>query len=319
MTPLYEIVALGTSDGEREGCAAALGEFDGVHIGHRALLDAAVAAARGRSMTSAAVMFASPLPTKGERALLCPRDEKLRRIARCGVDRAVLLDFNSVRGMTPEGFVGFLSGELNIRLALCGGNYRFGAGACGDAATLRSLMRARGGDAEIIPPVMYRGREVSSSLIRACLAGGKMEAVAGMLGRAYTLCGEIRHGQGIGHTLGTPTVNITPPPGCELPRKGVYFSRCVIGEKTFNGVTNLGTHPTVGGEDVVCETYLLNYRGGGLYGRTASVSLLEFRRDETRFCDTSALSAAITADIAAAEEYFTLPEHNKEYTGGDAL
>ena len=284
---------------------AALGFFDGVHIGHRLLLRRAVELAAARSLTPAVFTFSDDARTfKPDAARLTDFSEKLELFRAAGIKRVYAADFPDLSGLSPERFVSeVLIGQLNVSVAVCGFNFRFGARAAGDSEALVRLMRKEGGDAEVIAPAILDGTVVSSSAIRAVLSEGDVVRAEKMLGRPFSFSGAVEHGRGYGRTEGIPTVNLPIPPHLAVPRRGVYRSRV-----TFDGmpagcpaVSNVGTRPTFGENEINCESYLLDYEGGDLYGRAVRVELLGFLRDERRFDTPEELYRQIERDIAAAK------------------
>ena len=283
---------------------AALGFFDGVHIGHRRLLERVTEIAAAGGLIPAVFTFSDDaLSFKPDAARLTDFPKKLDLFREAGIKRVYAADFPDLSGLSPERFVSdVLIGQLNVSVAVCGFNFRFGARAAGDSETLVRLMREAGGDAEVIDPTVLDGTVVSSSAIRALLADGDVERARRMLGRPYSFTGEEEHGRGYGRTEGIPTVNLPIPPHLAVPRRGVYRSRVVLGgEESYPAVSNVGVRPTFGGTTVNCESYLIDYTGGDLYGREARVELLGFLRDERRFDTPEELYRQIERDVAAAK------------------
>ena len=281
---------------------AALGFFDGVHIGHRRLLDRATEIAASNSLIPSVFTFSDDaLSFKPDAARLTDFSEKAELFRLAGIERVYAADFPDLSGHSPERFVReILVGQLNVSVAVCGFNFRFGAGAAGDSDALVRLMRDLGRDAEVIAPAILDGAVVSSSAVRAALAEGKVELAERMLGRPFSLSGRVEHGRGYGHTEGIPTVNLPVAPHLAVPRRGVYRSRVVIDGAGYPAVSNVGTRPTFGGTGVNCESYLLDYHGDDLYGRDVRVELLGFLRDEKKFDTPEDLYRQIALDIAAA-------------------
>ena len=281
---------------------AALGFFDGVHIGHRRLLDRVAEIARTRGLIPSVFTFSDDARTfKPDAARLTDFSEKLELFRAAGIERVYAADFPALAGLSPERFVReILIGRLNVSVAVCGFNFRFGARAAGDSEALVRLMREAGGEAEVIAPTLLDGTVVSSSAVRASLADGDVGRAARMLGRPYTLAGTVEHGRGYGHTEGVPTVNLPIPPHLAVPRRGVYRSRVLVDGEAYPAVSNVGTRPTFGGNEVNCESYLIDYPGNDLYGRTVTVELLGFLRDEKKFGTPEELYRQIERDVALA-------------------
>ena len=280
---------------------AALGDFDGVHAGHRAVLEKAASLARKQGVASAAWYFSdSP---KGGAPSLTDACEKRSQIAECGIDLALTESFSRVKDLSPEEFVAGYLVPLGCVGAVCGFNFRFGKGASGDAALLEKLCDKAGLAFSVVPPVMWEGEAVSSTRIREAVAAGDVSSAAKMLGRRFSVSGRVEHGRTLGRTLGFPTVNMEFAPGRARPRSGVYYTYTNIDGTLYPSVSNAGCRPTVGGRTVRLETHILGYTGD-LYGRTLTVEFIEFRRPETAFGSISELEEAIMADRAAAEEFF---------------
>ena len=281
---------------------AALGFFDGVHIGHRRLLDRVAETAASRGLIPSVFTFSDDaIAFKPDAARLTDFSEKLELFRAAGIERVYAADFPALSGLSPEKFVSqILIGCLNVSVAVCGFNFRFGARAAGDSEALVRLMRAAGGEAEVIASTLLDGAVVSSSAIRSALAMGDVDLANRMLGRPYALSGVVEHGRGYGHTEGIPTVNLPLAPHLAIPRKGVYRSRVTVDCTGYPAVSNVGTRPTFGGDAVNCESYLLDYDGADLYGKTVSVELLAFLRDEKKFDTPEELYRQIERDIALA-------------------
>ena len=293
----------GCSPAEPGRTVAALGFFDGVHIGHRRLLDRAAEIAASRGLIPSVFTFSDDALTfKPDAERLTDFSEKLELFRAAGIERVYAADFPALAGLSPERFVKeILIGRLNVSVAVCGFNFRFGARAAGDSDALVRLMREAGGEAEVIAPTLLDGVVVSSSAIRAALSAGDVDLASRMLNRPYALTGAVEHGRGYGHTEGIPTVNLPLAPHLAVPRLGVYRSRVVIDGIGYPAVSNVGTRPTFGGNGINCESYLLDYHGAELYGKTASVQLLGFLRDEKKFDSPEELYRQIEHDIAAAK------------------
>ena len=285
-----------------EGTAVALGFFDGVHLGHRAVIGAC--AAQAPKLRTAALTFAeNPLKALG---MPCPpyltdNPRKARLISQAGIADVIFEDFCSVRDLSPEDFVqNILRDKLNAKKVFCGFNYRFGKNGAGSADTLKTLCSVYGIEAFTVLPV-YAGEEMASSTrVRELISAGDIKGANALLGYAYGISGRIDSGNHIGTAMGFPTVNIPIPEGAAVPRFGVYASRLTIDGEVYRGATNIGVHPTVGeSASPLCETFILGYEGGGLYGKDALCELLSFVRGEKRFGSLEELKAQIAEDCKA--------------------
>ncbi len=285
-----------------------LGNFDGVHIAHRALLAEGRALAGRLRVPCGVFCFLRPsvdyLPRDGVTApghLTTLRD-KLALFAAAGCDFVVLCDFLDVRGLSPDAFIHLLRGECGAVGVACGYNFRFGHRAAGRAEELVAAFGAK--KVAILPEMVAHGGTVSASRIRECLARGEAATAAALLGRPYALTATVTHGKRLGRTIGFPTANQYFPREALIPAHGVYAALCHTPDgHTYPGVANVGCHPTVDTHARVnCETYLLDY-AGDLYGQTLRIEFLYFLRPEERFSDLDALTAAIRRDAEAARAY----------------
>ena len=294
--------------------ALALGNFDGVHEGHRQLLYAAREAARSIPGCLAGVWTFTSLAKAGmDTPTLTTTEEKLRQFADAGLDFAILEDFSAVRNLSPEQFVReYLVDKLGCAAVVCGFNFRFGYRGAGCPADLQRLLKEFNIPLTVVDPVTCDGAVVSSTRTRSAVADGDMETAAALLGRPFSVCLPVRHGKKLGRKLGLPTINQDFPAGHIVPRHGIYVCLCTVGEETRLGVTNVGIRPSVDSDGRVnCETHLIDY-DGDLYGEVVCVQFLTRIRDEMRFDSLDELRAAIEADIRFAREYFSAhPFHER--------
>lgn len=298
------------SESDRVSCA--LGNFDGVHLGHRVLLR--IAAEKKNATKSAVWTFSEPSSrTTSGISLLTDPEERLAIFRALGIDLVFMTDFASVRGIDKETFAKeILYEKCHVRTAVCGFNFRYGAGASGNADTLKTSLAALGADVEIVPQFMLKGETVSSTEIRAALSLGNVEKAAEMLSRPYALEAVVLHGKKLGRTLGFPTANQTFPQRRAVPRFGVYAVRMTVDGKIYHGVANVGVRPTVERTDAVnCETYLLDFRGD-LYGKTVKTEFLHFLREEQRFESVAALKTAVDHNILQAKAYFEAQKERRQ-------
>lgn len=275
----------------------AVGFFDGVHIGHRALLCETVRLAREIGAVPALFTF-DVLPCK-EGAPLSSLKERLSLFEACGIEAVFISRFEDVASLSPRKFVEDILKKLcGARAAVCGYNFRFGKNAVGTASDLLSLLP----QSRVLDALKKNGVPVSSSRIRALLAEGKVEEAKELLGAPYTLCATVEHGKALGRTLGFPTVNMRP--GELLPKDGVYETRVRVGDALYAGVTDIGHRPTVeGAGERRMETHLIGYTGN-LYGQALSVSFVRRMRDELTFESPEALALRLRTDAEEAERNF---------------
>ncbi len=281
--------------------ACAIGNFDGVHIGHRKLIEAVADYCRAHSGTKCAV-FTFDSNTSGA-PFIVSHEEKLKIFAECGAEIAVTVPFDEVRDMSCETFVSqVLVGTLNVACAFCGFNFRFGKMGAGNGETLASLMESHGRSAAILPPVNLGGEPVSSTRIRAALAEGDMSLANSLLGRNFGFVSEVLHGKALGATLGFPTANQRIAHGAAVPRHGVYASLCIIDGKKYPAVSNIGVRPSIDSHgEANCETNIIGF-SGDLYGNEIAVYPLAFIRPERRFSGVAELTAEVMKNRAQAEE-----------------
>ncbi|MCS6782804.1 MAG: bifunctional riboflavin kinase/FAD synthetase [Gloeomargarita sp. SKYBB_i_bin120] len=297
--------------------AIALGNFDGLHRGHQAV----IAPILHHPDTWATVVTFQPHPVEyfsGQpRALLTPLPEKQAILERWGVQQLVLLTFDrELAQMTPAAFVQeVLHQQLQARWVSVGADFCFGRGRQGNAQLLQELGEPLGIRVTIVPEQTLDGERISSSRIRERLLQGQVEAVERLLGRPYALIGEVVPGRSLGHRIGFPTANLQLPARKFLPRQGVYCVQVWTADGTHPrpGVMNLGYRPTVDGQTLTAEVHLLRWRGD-LYGQTLQVELRHFLRPEQKFPSLEALQAQIQRDCQAATEYFQLPLEQLEPT-----
>ena len=295
----------------------ALGFFDGVHLGHQALLRRAMERSRERGLTPAMVTFdRSPrefvtgLPVP----LLTTAAERRRTAAALfpGMEVVVVPFDRAMMTMPWEDFVVMLAETYRARWLVAGHDFRFGHKNSGTAALLREKAAALGIGCDIIPAVQLEGVTVSSTHIRALLERGEAEEAARFLGRPFAISGLVRHGKRLGSSrLGAPTVNLIPDPRQLVPAFGVYAARVTVDGAARPAVTNVGVRPTVDTDGgVTVESHLLEPIGE-LYGADCRVEFLKMLRPEMRFAGLEALRAQIARDAGAARAFFCAAE-NKE-------
>lgn len=283
-------------------CAVVLGNFDGVHAGHRSLIALGAARAKERALPLVALTFL-PESLPHPPALLTDKEERETLLLAAGVDEVVFLPFPAVCTMSPEDFVReVLIARFDAVITVAGFNYRFGYRAAGDTDTLRSLLVAAGREAIVADAVLYGGVPVSSSRIREALAEGDIDAARAMLLRPVVWSLPVLHGKALGRTLGFPTVNQIPPAGRALPRRGVWVSEATVGDVRYLSLTNVGVRPTVEqGGPVDFETWIKGY-SGSLYGEVLPVEFKRFLRGERHFSSMEELKKQIEVDKNAISQ-----------------
>ena len=290
-------------------CALAIGNFDGVHIGHQVLIRESVQFAAQKHITPAVLTF-DPHPTAvvaPDRMpqMICTLDQRLKLLRRFGAERILVLPFTSeLARLSPEEFVvQVLSGVLQTRGVFVGDNFRFGYKQAGTPDVLRSLGEKYSFATEFIHPVRYRNEVVSSSSIRTYLSSGNVARAGRLLGHCFTLEGPVIGGHGIGSKQTVPTLNLRPVQNQVSPR-GVYITETTDRTgRCWPSITNVGVRPTFGGEELTIETYLL----AALTGTSPEWIQVQFRRfvrPERRFPDPAALIEQILKDVAQARKYW---------------
>lgn len=294
-----------------DGCVATIGNFDGLHLGHRRILaslkEAAVAASR-----PTLVMVFEPQPKEffapdSAPPRLANFREKFLDLRDAGVDYLLCLPFNeALRSMTAETFIRhILVDTLKVRHLIVGDDFRFGCDRSGDYQALENAGHICGFAVQDTPTHVIDHERVSSTRVRRELAENDLVSVAGLLGRPYRMCGRIGYGRQLGRTLDTPTANVLIKRR-RLPLSGVFAVHAVHEEsgEEYIGVANLGVKPTVAGTpEPSLEVHLFSFRGD-LYGQHLDVELLHHIRDEKKFSGLDELRAAINADKKAAQQYF---------------
>ena len=294
----------------------ALGFFDGVHLGHAALLRRTVEAAAQRGVTPAVFTFDRP-PKEVVTGVPCPlinsaedRRELVRRLY--GIQEVIMVPFDREM-MTPpwDKFVtDILVGRYHAVHLVAGHDHHFGHKNQGSPELLQEKCAELGLGCDIIPKVEVGGITVSSTYIRRLVELGQISRANRFLGHPHTLTGSVRHGRGIGSSRLYPTANLIIPPHVLVPSHGVYVTRATLPEgASYAAVTNVGTRPTVNnGTDITVEACLLDFEGD-LYGKTLRLEFFEHLRDEVRFDSLDALKAQIAADAEATRQYFAAADH----------
>jgi len=282
----------------------ALGNFDGVHLGHRVVLARAGEEARRRGgVVVAATFWPHPRSVIGRGeppGLLTTLEMRREELLRAGADEVRVIPFDhALSKKSPREFVeDVLIGDLGATSVVVGENFRFGYKASGDVGDLARIMGQHGGDAHAVE-VRGNGEEISSTRIRALLARGEVADAAELLGRPYAVRGEVVVGDRRGRTIGFPTANVVPDPAVVVPERGVYACVVRVGEKDHAACTNVGVAPTFERGESKIEAYLLDF-DGDLYGRIVEVRFLSWIRGEKRFSGLEELKEQIGRDVQTA-------------------
>ena len=284
--------------------AIALGCFDGVHIGHRALLKEVIEDKNG--LISAIWTFTEPLT----KPYIEKVEDRIRLCASYGVRYAICESFERFKNMTPAEFLNYLVNDLCVAKIVCGDDFRFGKDREGDAELLKSECERLGIELKIVPPVYAdidgKNEKVSSTLIRTLITEGHPEKAAELLGRPFTVSGVVVSGNNLGRTIQVPTLNQRFEKCRIVPKHGVYATTCTVGGKSYPSVTNVGTRPTVvaGSHEENCETHIIDEKLD-LYGEIAAVNFHAYIRPETKFPSLTELREQIANDIEYSKNYFS--------------
>ncbi len=289
--------------------AVTVGVFDGVHLGHRHLIETLLARAAERSL-AACVVTLHPDPVQVLRpdvrvAYVSSLEERVELLGATGVDAVAPLTFTSeVAELSATDFLRMLHETLDMHFMLMGPDHAFGRGREGTPARVTEIGEELGFDVEVLPlPLEGTSGAVSATAVRRALAEGEMELAGRLLGRPYAVRGPVVKGHERGRTIGFPTANIAVTPDRALPAYGVYVTRARLGDRVFASATNVGINPTFDDKRPSVETYILDFEGD-LYGRELRIEVLHRLRGEVKFDGIPALTAAIAADVQATRDYF---------------
>jgi riboflavin kinase/FMN adenylyltransferase len=287
--------------GEQRPAVLTIGNFDGVHRGHRALIDTLVADARGRNGEAVVITF-DPHP----RCVLdpdnCPQqittlDEKRDLIAAAGVDRMVVLEFTpELSRWSAEHFCEQLLASFPLARLVVGGDFALGHNRRGDIPFLRDFGAAHGFDVETVEALEEGGEVISSSRVRAALVAGDLERANRLLSYPYFIDGWVEHGEKVGHRIGYPTANLAVTPGKCLPARGVYAMWVKARGEWHMAATNVGYRPTFGGDRLTVEAFLLDF-SGDLYRQRVRAAFVARLREERRYPGVEELVAQIALDV----------------------
>lgn len=294
------------------GSTVALGYFDGVHCGHRAVLGAAVRCAEQRGLTAAAFTFELPGKNSLKGGQILSLQQKHARIAEIGIQEYLEPPFAQFCALSPENFVQKVLVECyHAKAVFCGDNFTFGAKAAGDVPMLRQLCAPLGIEVNIVPMAQYEGQTVSSTRIRAALESGDIARANAMLGKPYCIDWAVSHGKGIGSgKLGTPTINQNYPPQALQPCAGVYLTRIFLNDRWYPAATGIGRRPTVDSSSdaaVTCETYVPDF-SGNVYGQSPVLEFHQYLCPVRKFNSMQELADLIHHAAQKSKEYFAAQE-----------
>lgn len=292
----------------------ALGFFDGVHLGHQALLRQCQRLAGQARCGAGVVTFASHPDTlvlgNTPRLINSSRDREWLLKKQFHMDRVVTLPFDeAMHTMAWDDFLAMLQREYDAAGFVCGEDFRFGSRGAGDAEMLRAYCEGKGLASAVVPEQVLDGVRVSSTYIRKQIETGDMATAVRFLGHPYVLSGRVIHGHQLGRKLGIPTANLTVPEGLAVPKFGVYAGVCRVDGQFHPTVTNIGTRPTVDGTGVTVEPWILDYTGD-LYDREITLEFFRFLRPEQKFPNLEELKAAIRRDAEETRKLFKQGSHS---------
>ena len=284
----------------------ALGFFDGVHLGHRALLNECRRLARETGREAGAVTFSSHPDALvfGTAPVLINTPADRERLLRRSLDRVITLPFDEKMHTTGwEDFLDLLRRDYAAAGFVCGDDFRFGSRGAGNGTLLTDYCRRENLPCAVVPEQSVHGTRVSSTHIRALLEQGQMEEANAFLGHPHILTGTVVHGHQLGRTLGIPTANLSLPAGLAVPKFGVYACLVELEGERYPAVTNIGTRPTVHGSGITVEPWILSYQGD-LYGREITLEFHKFLRPERKFPTLEALQEEIHHNAEQTLRFF---------------
>ena len=291
----------------KERTIYALGFFDGVHLGHQALLAACKALAKQENCAAGVITFDShpdTLVLGKTPALLNTAEDRARLLKTFGIQNVIALPFDKAMMEMPwQDFFRLLMETYHAAGIVCGNDFRFGHRGEGNAALLRTACEKENIPCAVVPEQAVNGIRVSSTHIRTLLESGDTETAVKFLGHPHILTGTVISGRKLGRTIGIPTANLALPEGLLIPRLGVYACLAIIDGKKHMAVTNIGTRPTVEGHHITIEPWILDF-DGDLYGKQLTLEFHKFLRPERKFPDLAALQAEIRKNGEETRNFF---------------
>ncbi len=282
--------------------AVALGIFDGVHLGHQAVIKKALYFQKNAYKSGVLTFDLTSVKTKGDKKFLQKNSQRSAIFKKMGVDFEEVLDLEEIKNLSPEDFFQLiLVNKLNASVIVCGENFHFGKGGKADVNYLEMLAKKHKIACKIIPFVTFDGMNISSTKICELIKKGEIKLANKMLGYNYFFQDVVQNGKKIGRTLNFPTINQFLSGNCVVPKFGVYASLTYYGEKCYKSITNIGVKPTISDENnVSVETYIIDFNKD-IYGEEITVSLTDFIRNERKFASLEELKAQIEQDIKICE------------------
>ena len=293
-----------------EPSVVTLGKFDGLHLGHRYLMEELE---KGKALGLKSVVFTFDIPPRAflqeEYRVLSTNEEKVQIFEEAGVDVLIECPFTEeFRSLSPRAFLEMLTEKICVRRIVAGTDFCFGYKRSGSYRELKQYASEMGYEAVIVEKMQYRGSDISSTRIRECISRGDMEEANRLLGYEYFVSAPVLHGNALGRTIGFPTANQIPPGEKLLPPNGVYAVHAVMNGRTYCGVCNIGRKPTVGDNyPVGIETFLFDFHGD-IYDREIRVSFVKYIRPEKKFASVEELAAQIERDKETCRVLFGIQE-----------
>ncbi|HHW48609.1 MAG TPA: bifunctional riboflavin kinase/FAD synthetase [Clostridiaceae bacterium] len=289
-----------------------LGTFDGLHIGHMVLINTLINECKRTGLNSVLYTFSrhpeNVLNKRIRTPLITTEAKKIELLKETALDYVFFEEFNETFSkISAENFVkNVLVDRFNIKLAVAGFNYRFGHRGLGDVKLLEKFGKVYGFKVIIVPPIKFENEVVSSTLIRNTILKGEMEKANKLLGRPFSIAGEVKGGKGIGRKLGFPTANIYPENYHVLPKEGVYITKTLVDGRFYKSITNIGSNPTFEEDNPISiETYILDFNDD-IYNKKIEVFFIKEIRAEKKFINKDELIKQVKEDINRAKEFFAL-------------
>lgn len=287
--------------------AVALGNFDGVHIGHQKLIRQMIDKSKELGLVSSVFMFKNHTKIQIEGIgpeLICSTSQRKNILSSLGVERIFSMNFSKgIMKYSPQEFIKkILIDKLRAKLVVVGLDYRFGYKKSGDANLIKEICKKYDIEVIIIDPVKYKNEDVSSTRIRYSIKNGDMIEAENMLGRRYTIIGNVVTGKKLGKVIGFPTANIDPIENYVIPRFGVYITETVVNNISYLSITNVGINPTFENKGIKIESHILDFNNE-IYNTMIEINFISYLRDEIKFSNIEELKDQIEKDILSVKQY----------------